>query len=72
MIDIDCTNHSSPFLDNFIHLEDQQHTATITNGNRLIMRDLDIVLVYQLGESYSAVSLKEVWFTLDALHLCLH
>ena len=45
MIDSGCTDHLSPFIDEFIHLEDQKQTASIANGNKVSMYGPDIILI---------------------------
>ena len=37
MIDNGCTDHLSPFIDDFVHLGDQKWTASVANGNKVSM-----------------------------------
>ena len=47
MIDSDCTDHLTPFLDDFAHLSKEIHYASVANGERIPMYGPGKVIVQQ-------------------------
>ena len=70
MIDSGCIDHLSPFINDFIHLEDQKQTAFVANGNKVSMYDPGTILIQQINGEFEppTVSLEEVWYAPDSLH----
>ena len=73
MIDSGCTDHLSPFIDDFIHLGDQKQTASVANGNKVSMYSPGTILIQQINGGFRppTVSLEEVWYIPDSLHCLL-
>ena len=74
MIDSGCTDHLTPFLDDFVHLSKEVHYASITNGEWVPIYGLGKVIVQQWsqGQYFQPVTLEEVWYAPQAAHrLCL-
>ena len=70
MIDSDCTDHLSPFIDDFVHLGDQKWTASVANGNKVSMYGPGTILIQQINGGFKppTVSLEEVWYASDSSH----
>ena len=70
MIDSGCTDHLSPFIDDFVHLEDQKQTVSVANGNKVSMYGPGTILIQQINRGFkpSTVSLEEVWYAPDSSH----
>ena len=45
MIDSGCTDHLSPFTNDFVHLGDQKQTASVANGNKVSMYGPGTILI---------------------------
>ena len=73
MIDSGCTDHLSPFIDDFVHLGEQKQTASVANGNKVSMYDSGTILIQQINEGFKppTVSLEEVWYVPDSSHCLL-
>ena len=70
MIDSGCTDHLSPFMDDFIHLGDQKWTASVANGNKVSMYGSGTILIQQINGGFKppTISLEEVWYAPDSSH----
>ena len=73
MIDSGCTDHLSPFEDDFIHLGTQMRYATVANGQQVSMHEPGKVVVQQCikGKILSILTLQEVWFAPHAANQLL-
>ena len=73
MIDSGCTDHLTPFLDDFAHLSKEVHYASVANRERVPMHGPDKVIVQQQsqGQYFQPVTLEEVWYTPQAAHRLL-
>ena len=62
MIDSGCTDHLTPFMDNFAHLGKEVHYASVANEERIPMYGPCKVIVQQQsqGQCFQPVTLKEV------------
>ena len=73
MIDSGCTDHLSPFEDNFIHLCTQTRYATVANGQQVSMHGPGKVVIQQQikGKILPILTLQEVWFAPHAANQLL-
>ena len=73
MIDSGCTDHLSPFINDFVHLGNQKQTASVANGNKVSMYDPGIILIQQINGGFKppTMSLEEVWYVPDSSHCLL-
>ena len=73
MIDSGCTDHLSPFINDFVHLGDQKQTASVANGNKVFMYGPGTIFIQQLNGGFKPpiVSLEEVWYAPDSSHYLL-
>ena len=64
MIDSGCTDHLTPFLDDFAHLSKEVYYAFVANGEWVPMYGLSKVIVQQQsqGQHFQPVTLEEVWY----------
>ena len=62
MIDSGCTDHLSPFIDDFVHLGDQKQTASVANENKVSIYGPGTILIQQINGGFKppTVSLEEV------------
>ena len=63
MIDSGCTDHLSPFLDDFVHLGTAKHSATVANGAKVNMHGPGTVLLKQVDGALLSIHIKleDVW-----------
>ena len=68
MIDSGCTNHLSPFLDDFVHLGNTNHSATVANGGKVGMYSPGTVLLQQVDGALPStyIKLEDVWYAPQA------
>ena len=73
MIDSGCTDHLSPFEDDFVHLGTQTRYATVANGQQVSMHGSGKVVVQQCikGKILPILTLQEVWFAPHAANWLL-
>ena len=73
MIDSSCTDHLSPFEDDFIHLGTQTRYAAVANGQQVSMHGPGKVVVqWQIkGKILPILTLWEVWFAPHAANQLL-
>ena len=73
MIDSGCTDHLSPFINDFVHLGDQKWTASVANENKVSMYGPGTILIQQINRGFKppTVSLEEVWYMPDSSHCLL-
>ena len=73
MIDSGCTDHLSPFEDDFVHLGTQTRYATVANGQQVSMHGSGKVVVQQRikGKILPILTLREVWFASHAANRLL-
>ena len=73
MIDSDCIDHLTPFLDNFVHLSKEVCYASIANGERVPIYEPGKVIVQQWlqGQRFQSVILEEIWYAPQAAHRLL-
>ena len=62
MIDSGCTDHLTPFKDNFAHLETSVQSASIADGSRVPMYGPGKVILQQSFKGSEPVVLEEVWY----------
>ena len=58
MIDSRCTDHLSPFLDDFVHLGTAKYSATVANGGKANMYGLGTVLLKQVDGALPSIHIK--------------
>ena len=58
MINSGCTDHLSPFLDDFVHLGTAKRSATITNGGKVNMYGPGTVLLKQVDGTLPSIHIK--------------
>ena len=68
MIDSGCTNHLSPFLDDFVHLGTVKRSATVANGGKVNMYGPGTVLLKQVDDALPSIHIKleDVWYAPQA------
>ena len=73
MIDNGCTDHFTPFLDDFAHLSKEVCYASVANGERVPMYGPGKVIVQQQsqGQCFQPITLEEVWYAPQAAHRLL-
>ena len=64
MIDNGCTDHLSPFEDDFIYTGNQTRYAAVANGQQVSMHGPGKVVIQQhiKGKILPILTLREVWF----------
>ena len=68
MIDSGCTNHLSPFWDNFAHLGNMVRHAVVANGQRVPIYGPGKIILNQRIKGSESLVLKEVWYAPHAGH----
>ena len=71
MIDSGCTDHLSPFLDNFAHLGNLVQHAVIANGQKVPMYGPGKIIINQYIKRSEPLVLEEVWYAPHAGHQLL-
>ena len=71
MIDSGCTDHLSPFLDNFAHLGNMVQHAVVANGQKVPMYGPGKIIIDQRIKGSEPLVLKEVWYAPYAGHRLL-
>ena len=73
MINSGCTDHLTPFLDDFAHLSKKVYYASVANGERIPMYGPGKIIVQQQSQEqhFQPVTLEEVWYTPQAAHRLL-
>ena len=71
MIDSGCTDHLSPFLDDFAHLGNMVRHTVVANGQKVPMYGPGKILLNQCIKGSEPLVLKEVWYTPHAGHRLL-
>ena len=73
MINSSCTDHLSPFLDDFVHLGTVKHLATVANGGKVNMYRPGTVLLKQIDDALPSIHIKleDVWYTPQASNCLL-
>ena len=71
MIDSGCTDHLSPFLDDFAHLGNLVRHAVIANGQKVPMYGPGKIIINQCIKGSEPLVLKEVWYAPHAGHRLL-
>ena len=73
MIDSGCTDHLSPFEDDFVHLGTQTRYATVANGQQVAMHGPGKVVIQQRtkGKIFPILTLREIWFAPHAANQLL-
>ena len=71
MIDSGCTDHLSPFKDDFAHLGSKVRQAVVANGQTVPMYGPGKVIIQQHLKGSEPLVLKEVWFAPHAAHRLL-
>ena len=73
MIDSGCTDHLSPFIDDFVYLGDQKQFAFVANGNKVSMYGPGTILIQQINGGFKlpTVSLEKVCYAPDSLYCLL-
>lgn len=69
MIDSGCTDHLSPYLDDFAHLDDTVRYAVVANGQKVPLYGPGKIIVRQ--ESLPSIVLEGVWYAPKATHRLL-
>ena len=66
MIDSGCTDHLTPFLDDFAYLSKEIHYASVANGERVPMYGTGKVIIqkWSQGQHFQPITLEEVWYAL--------
>jgi len=68
MIDSGCTDHLSPFKDNFAHLDNQVRHAIVANRQKIPMYGLGKIIIQSKDERAEPLVLSEVWYAPHAVH----
>ena len=68
MIDSDCTDHLTPFKDDFAHLGTAVCSASITNGQTVPMYGPGKIILQQSFKGSEPIILNEVWYAPHAVH----
>ena len=73
MINSGCTNHLSPFLDDFVHLGTVKCSATVANGRKANMYSPRTILLKQVDGTLPSIhiELEDVWYALQASNCLL-
>ena len=73
MIDSGCTDHISPFPDDFAHLGSQTRLALVANGDRVEMFGPGTIIIQQChsDQRFPPLVLEGVWFAPTAAHRLL-
>ena len=71
MIDSGCTDHLSPFLDDFAHLGNLVQHAVFANGQKVPMYGPGKIIINQRIKGSEPLVLKEVWYAPHAGHRLL-
>ena len=71
MIDSGCTDHLSPFLDDFAHLGNLVRHAVVANGQKVPMYGPGKIIINQRIKGTEPLVLKEVWYAPHAGHQLL-
>ena len=68
MIDSSCTNHLSPFLDDFVHLGTAKCSAMVANGGKVNMYGPGTVLLKQVDGALPSthIKLEDIWYAVQA------
>jgi hypothetical protein len=69
MIDSGCTDHLSPYLDDFTHLNDTVQYAVVANGQKVLLYGPGKIIVRQ--ESLPLIVLEGVWYAPKVTHCLL-
>ena len=70
MIDSGCTNHLSPFLNDFVRFGTVKHSATIASGGKVSMYGLGTILLQQVDGAIPSIHIKleDVWYAPQAFN----
>jgi len=68
MIDSGCTDHFSPFKDDFAHLGNQVRHAIVANGQKVPMYGPGKIIIQSKDERAEPLVLSEVWYAPHAAH----
>jgi len=68
MIDSGCTDHLSPFKDDFAHLGNQVHHAIVANGQKVPMYGLGKIIIQSKDKRAEPLVLSKVWYAPHAAH----
>ena len=68
MIDSGCTDHLSPFLDDFAHLGNMVRHTVVANGQKVPMYGPGKIILNQRIKGSEPLVLKEVWYAPHAGH----
>jgi hypothetical protein len=71
MIDSGCTDHLSPFKDDFAHLGNQVRHAIIANRQKVPMYGPGKIIIHQRFKGSEPLVLNEVWYASHAGHRLL-
>ena len=68
MINSGCTDHLSPFLDDFVHLGTVKRSATVANGGKVSMYGPGTILLKQIDDALPSIHIKleDVWYAPQA------
>ena len=68
MINSGCTDHLSPFLDDFVHLGTVKCSATVANGRKANMYSPRTILLKQVDGTLPSIhiELEDVWYAPQA------
>jgi hypothetical protein len=73
MIASGCTDHLSPFKDDFAHLGNQVRHAVVANGQKVPMYGPGKIIIHQRFKGSESLVLNEVWYAPHTGHrLCLY
>ena len=71
MIDSGCTDHLSPFLDDFAHLGNMVQHTVVANGQKVPMYGPGKIIINQHIKGSEPLVLQEVWYAPHAGHRLL-